>query len=288
MILTEYTHKPDVDVPAEESCYEVANRLKSAFQTNDDVIVINDAPIQVEDRIVNVDHLVLHPYGIVLVNSRSLFGRIEVNYRKQWNRVSKNRETPMENPIELYKYVTRDLREFLIKSTQEILSKTNNNQRTFDGVPIEAWFVKAPKTSIHDNGINQSNIIISEQLTQNINRSFSAFKKREFQMYGGVDSFKFIIPDMYATADFILGNPIERENYPSNDGVINKAGNKGNGKIGIVKAINVGKVHLIRGKDIRPSRKNPNEFIENNSEQDIQENSVFEDFDEDSSNKDLF
>lgn len=278
MILKEYSHRADVDAPAEESCYEVANRLKSAFQANDDVIVINDAPVQVEERIVNVDHLVLHPYGIVLVNSRSLFGRIEVNYRKQWNRVSKNRETPMENPIELFKYVTRDLRDHLIKNTQDILSKTNNNQRTFDGVPIEAWFVKAPKTSIHDNGINQSNIIISEQLTQNINRSFSAFKKREFQMYGGVDSFKFIIPDMYATADFILGNPIERANYPSNDGVINRNANKAAGKVGIVKAINVGNIKLIRKKDILPSRKKSLEHQEE----------VFEDLEADTSGKDLF
>ncbi|SEI41482.1 Nuclease-related domain-containing protein [Allopseudospirillum japonicum] len=148
MILKDYNHRPDADPRSEDNCAEVASRLRNAFRTNEDVLVLNDVPIAIEHRTVNVDQVVLHSYGITLINSRTLYGKIEVNYRHEWSRALKGRDLPMENPIELFKYVSRHLRNKLVKHTAQVLSKANGIQKTFDVLPIDVVFVQAPKSNI--------------------------------------------------------------------------------------------------------------------------------------------
>ncbi|ODC02448.1 hypothetical protein BFW38_01705 [Terasakiispira papahanaumokuakeensis] len=257
MILKEYKHRPDANSKSEENCAEVSTRLRNAFKTNEDVLVMSDVVVEVEERKVNVDHVVLHPYGITLINSRTLYGKIEVNYRQVWNRIVNGREIPMENPIELFKYVSRELRNKLNNHTAEVLTRHNGVQKGFEVLPIEVIFVQAPKTTIQGNGINQSFIMTVEQVTQSINRSFSSYKKREFQMYGGMESFKFTPSDMHATADLLMGNVIDRSQYPAAESAQTQAVKQG--RRGIVRAVSTLRPHIIKGRDIKPGRQRDNE-----------------------------
>lgn len=214
MILTDYTFRPDTDSLAEENCADVAKKLKQAYNDAQDHIIINNLVVDVYDRKITVDQAVLHTYGITLINSRTLYGKIEVNYRQEWSRSVKGRDIPLENPTELYKHVSKALRDYLVKHTEDIMSKHNGVQKNFDGLPIELMFIQAPKCGLQGNGINSSNILFSEQLIQTITRHFNSYKKRVYQQFGGMDVFRFISSDMYACADFLIGNEINRESYP--------------------------------------------------------------------------
>ncbi|MBB1485240.1 nuclease-related domain-containing protein [Oceanospirillum sediminis] len=214
MILTDYTFRPDTDSLAEENCADVARKLKQAYNDVQDHIVINNLVVDVYDRKITVDQAVIHTYGITLINSRTLYGKIEVNYRQEWSRSVKGRDIPLENPTELYKHVSKALRDYLVKHTEDIMSKHNGVQKNFDGLPIELMFIQAPKSSLQGNGINSSNILFSEQLIQTITRHFNSYKKRVYQQFGGMDVFRFMSSDMYACADFLLGKEIDRESYP--------------------------------------------------------------------------
>ncbi|MFG1488087.1 nuclease-related domain-containing protein [Oceanospirillum sp. HFRX-1_2] len=214
MILTEYKFRPESDSRAEENCADVASKLKTAFAESTDMIVINNLQVEVYDRQITVDHAVLHTYGITLINSRMLYGKIEVNYRGEWSRSVKGRDLPMENPIDLYKHVSKALRDDLVKHVETILSKHNGVQKNFDGMPIELLFIQAPKSGLQGNGINSSAILFSEQLTQTITRHFNSYKKRVYQQFGGMDVFRFISSDMFACADYLVGNEIDRDSYP--------------------------------------------------------------------------
>ena len=258
MILKDYVHRPDADPRSEETCAESATRLRNAFKSNEDVLLLNDIRLAFEeDRTVNVDHVVLHSYGITLVSSRSIYGKIEVNYRGEWSRNVKGRDIAMQNPIDLYKYISKNLRENLTSNIGELLTRTKGAQRTFENMPIDVLFIQALKSSIVGTGINQSNIIFVEALTQNINRTFVAYKKREFQMYGGLDTFKLSQSDMYAIANFLMGNEIDRASYPDSDehtpnqvavpAVI--------GRTGIIRAYSTLPVKIIKGSSIKPGRK---------------------------------
>lgn len=265
MILKEYEHRPDADPRSEETCADSASRLSNAFKDNEDVIVLNDIRLPFEeDRSLNIDHIVLHAYGLTLINSRTIYGKIEINYRGEWSRSLRGKEAAMQNPIEIFKYIIKFLRENLTENIGKLLTRhSKGQQRTFENMPIDVLFIQALKSSIIGTGINQSNIIFGEALTQNINRTFSAYKKREFQMYGGLDTFKISRSDMYAIANFLMGNEIDRSTYP--DAEYSSAAADGDGaeedsnfvrgRVGIIRAISTLPSKIIKGRDILPSRK---------------------------------
>lgn len=257
MILKDYVHRPDADPKSEETCADAATRLRNAFKSNEDVVVLNDIRIPFDEgRTVNVDHVVLHSYGMTLVNSRAIHGKIEVNYRGEWSRSIRGRDVAMQNPVETFKYVSRNVRRMLTDSINELLTRTKGSQKTFENMPIDVLFIQAPKSAIVGTGINNSSIIFSEALTQTINRTFSSYKKREFQMYGGLDTFKISRSDMYAIADFLMGNDIDRSSYPESSEVATptKTEQAPEGKRGIVKARSTLPVKIIKGKHIKPGR----------------------------------
>ena len=258
MILTEYKYRPDTDSRAEENCADVASKLKTAFAESADIIVINNLQVEVYDRQITVDHAVIHTFGITLINSRTLYGKIEVNYRGEWSRSVKGRDIPMENPTDLYKHVSKALRDELVKEHERIMSKHNGAQKTFDGLPIELMFIQAPKCGLQGNGINSSNILFGEQLAQTISRHYSSYKKRLYQQFGGMDVFRFISSDLYACADFIIGNEINRDSYPvaQPDQNINEEDKPVVAKRVIVRTKRAGGgPGVIKAKNIRPSRK---------------------------------
>ncbi|MFK7160438.1 nuclease-related domain-containing protein [Marinospirillum sp. MEB164] len=259
MILKDYIHRPDADPRSEETCAEAATRLRNAFKNNEDVLVLNDIRLPMdEERTLNIDHIVIHSYGITLINSRTIYGKIEVNYRGEWSRNIKGREVAMQNPIEMFKYVSRNLREMLTQQIDALLTRAKGSQKTFENMPIDVLFIQAIKSSIIGTGINQSNIIFVEALTQSINRTFSAYKKREFQMYGGLDTFKISSSDMYAIADCIQGNEIDRSTYPNVDEVVKPGAESApaaTGRRGIVRAHSTLPVKIIKARDIKPSRR---------------------------------
>lgn len=258
MILKDYIHRPDADSRSEENCAETATRLRNAFKNNEDVLLLNDIRLPFDDeRTINVDHVVLHSYGITLISSRAIYGKIDVNYRGEWSRSIKGREIAMQNPIELFKHVSKNLRENLMTNIDELLTRTKGAQRTFDNMPIDVLFIQALKSTIIGTGINQSNIIFVEALTQSINRTFVAYKKREFQMYGGLDTFKISQSDMYAVANFLMGNEIDRSSYPDSDELTTNPVTAPTitGRPGIIRAYSTLPVKVIKGSSIKPSRK---------------------------------
>ncbi len=258
MILKDYVHRPDADPKSEETCADVATRLRNAFKSNEDVVVLNDIRIPYdEDRTVNVDHIVIHSYGMTLVNSRAIHGKIEINYRGEWSRSVRGREIAMQNPIEMFKYVSRNMRAMLTENIDQLLTRAKGSQKTFENMPIDALFIQAPKSAIVGTGINNSSIIFAEALTQSINRTFSAYKKREFQMYGGLDTFKISRSDMYALADFLMGNEIDRSSYPdaSEVGETTRTEEAPQGKKGIIRAHSTLPVKIIKGRNIKPGKR---------------------------------
>jgi len=258
MILKDYVHRPDADSRSEETCAEAATRLRNAFKNNEDVLLLNDIRMPFdEERTINVDHVVLHSYGITLISSRAIYGKIEVNYRGEWSRNVKGREIAMQNPVELYKHLSKNLRDNLSQNLDILLTRSKGSQRTFENMPIDVLFIQALKSTIIGTGINQSNIIFVEALTQSINRTFVAYKKREFQMYGGLDTFKISQSDMYAIANFLMGNEIDRSSYPDSD---EQTSNQVSvpatvGRPGIIRAYSTLPVKIIKGRDIKPGKK---------------------------------
>ena len=50
---------------------QMAFYLKRAFQESDDIFVINDLRIEMNDDVAQIDHLIMHRFGFIVIESKS-------------------------------------------------------------------------------------------------------------------------------------------------------------------------------------------------------------------------
>ena len=69
---------------------QMAFYLKRAFQNKSDVVVINDLRIQMDDDTAQMDHLIIHRFGFIVVESKSVTAKISINEHGEWSRYYRN------------------------------------------------------------------------------------------------------------------------------------------------------------------------------------------------------
>lgn len=74
--------------------------LRRAYAEASDVYVINDLRIVLGAEAAQIDHLVIHRYGFVVVESKSVTGSMEVNTQLEFVRNYGRRRTGMKSPIQ--------------------------------------------------------------------------------------------------------------------------------------------------------------------------------------------
>lgn len=53
--------------------------LRRAFADNKNIYVFNDLCLEHEDDAAQIDHLIFHQYGVVIIESKSVTNRVEIN-----------------------------------------------------------------------------------------------------------------------------------------------------------------------------------------------------------------
>ncbi|MDR5867475.1 NERD domain-containing protein [Halomonas koreensis] len=85
-----YGHKQEQDV---------AFHLRREFGDNDQVRVIHDLVIEHEGERAQIDHLVIHPYGFIIIESKSIVGEVRVNAEGEWSRSYRGQWSGIKSPI---------------------------------------------------------------------------------------------------------------------------------------------------------------------------------------------
>lgn len=102
---------------------DVAFVLRRAFKEHKQVYVINDFKFTFNDETAQIDHLIVYPYGFVLIESKSIKGEIKVNDLGEWTRSLNNKWSGMASPIKQVELQQKLLREMLHENRETILSK---------------------------------------------------------------------------------------------------------------------------------------------------------------------
>ena len=126
MILKELSRKNTVSATAkagQEQEGNVAFFLRRAFKDSPDIFVINDFKFTHNDETAQIDHLIIYPYGFVLMESKSITGEIKVNSFSEWTRSFNNNWSGMPSPIKQVELQQRLLRELLFENSHKILPK---------------------------------------------------------------------------------------------------------------------------------------------------------------------
>jgi hypothetical protein len=143
---------------------DVAFFLRRAYKEHQKVFVFNDLRFEHHDEIAQVDHLILYPYGFVLIESKSITGEIKVNKSNEWARSYKNQWAGMRSPIQQVQLQEKLLRELLFENRSQILPKIFGMlQESFGGRCWDQLCAISSNAIVHRDQMPQE---ISEQLVK--------------------------------------------------------------------------------------------------------------------------
>jgi len=140
---------------------QMGHYLDRAFAKSKDIFVLNDIRLQNDTDTAQIDHLVIHSYGFVIIESKSVSSKISVNNHGEWKRIYNNQEKGMPSPIQQAKRQIAFLKDYLNQNCtnafrdrmiNKIISKPSFNNYKFDVL-----------IAISDNGIiERDNIDLPE------------------------------------------------------------------------------------------------------------------------------
>jgi hypothetical protein len=153
--------------------------LRRAFKEDKNVCVFNDLRLEQEQDAAQIDHLILHRYGITIVESKSVTTRIQVNEYGEWSRWFNGTLKGMPSPVLQAQRQGEFLRKYLNAHAEILLGKILGfRQATFRNMPLDIL------VAISDSGIinRPKQVLLEEvckadQVTERIQAKFEKSRK---------------------------------------------------------------------------------------------------------------
>ncbi len=129
--------------------HQMAHYLRRAFRDDPKVVVLNDLRIEDRGEIAQIDHLVIHTYGMIIVESKSVTTKVAVNPQGEWARVFGGTKKGMASPILQAKRQGEILKNVLHAHREELVGKVllGLKQRGFQKMSLDVL------VAISDGGI---------------------------------------------------------------------------------------------------------------------------------------
>lgn len=108
---------------------QMAFYLRRFFANSPDVDVLNHLRIELGGEVAQMDHLVIHPYGFIIVESKSVTGSVQIKDDGQWIRWYEKKPSGMQSPL-----TQARMQGMLLK---ELLSSKVQQKGFFDQVPVD-------------------------------------------------------------------------------------------------------------------------------------------------------
>ena len=100
---------------------DVAYYLRRAFKESKQIFVFNDIKFSHHDETAQIDHLILYPYGFILIESKSITGEVTVNTHEEWSRSYNGQWRGMPSPIKQTELQKKLLVDLLESNVEQIL-----------------------------------------------------------------------------------------------------------------------------------------------------------------------
>lgn len=98
---------------------QMAHYLRRFFASSADVDVLNYLRIDLAGEVAQMDHLVLHPYGLLIVESKSVAGSVQIKDDGQWIRWFNKQPQGMRSPVTQAKMQVMLLKELLERTVKQ-------------------------------------------------------------------------------------------------------------------------------------------------------------------------
>lgn len=151
---------------------KMAFYLRVDFDDSKEVHVLNSVRIELEDGAVQIDHVLVHPWGMIIVESKSVTGKVQIKDDGQWIRWFNDKSSGMESPLTQATIQAKRLRKHLNR-----MAKPEN---FFDQIPIDVLVAVSDKGVILQpkNG-PVDGVWKADQIVEKIQMRLSTLKQRE-------------------------------------------------------------------------------------------------------------
>ena len=155
---------------------QMAHYLKRAFQDKKDIFVINDLRLEMNEDIAQIDHLIIHRYGFLIIESKSVTSKISINEYGEWVRHYLKNTNGMPSPINQARRQADFLKNYLMSRSENLLKKSLIFQASFTDFKFDIL------VAISDSGIinrpknsDISGVYKADQITDEINSIISSY-----------------------------------------------------------------------------------------------------------------
>ncbi|MGJ7459025.1 nuclease-related domain-containing protein [Halomonas sp. MA07-2] len=124
-----YGHKQEQDV---------AFYLRREYANDEQFLIINDLLVCHGEENAQIDHLVIHPYGFIVIESKSIHGEVRVNAQGEWSRSYRGEWSGMPSPIRQAELQQSLLKNLLRDNAERFIGKMLGIQ---GGVRGRTWDV---------------------------------------------------------------------------------------------------------------------------------------------------
>lgn len=160
---------------------QMAYYLERAFGEEAYIRVFNDLRIRRRDMNAQIDHLVLHRFGFVIIESKSIHDQIRMNAQGEFTRVSGRSRSGMPSPIRQANEQATWLRELLDenKTTLRPMAKTLLNRPIQPDFRAERFRVLVAISNggrIEDDGVRPDELCKADAVCDKVRETIAAYE----------------------------------------------------------------------------------------------------------------
>ncbi len=186
---------------------QMAFYLKREFKDDSQFLVFNNLRFEKDGDACQIDHLVLHRYGMVIIESKSVTTRVEVNELGEWKRWFNNTEKGMPSPILQAQRQGKFLKNYLEDHVETLLDKLIlGRQAHFNEMPIDLLVAVSDSGIINRPKNDQLNTIFkADQIADKVKGIVSEYRKIESLLIFSLKSaYLFNMDEVSRISNFIL------------------------------------------------------------------------------------
>lgn len=120
---------------------QMAFYIKREFQASGSIFVLNDVRVSFDNDNAQIDHLIVYPAGVVIVESKSVSGELTINAHGDWIRTTGSKKKGMPSPI------------IQAQNQSKVLKRYLDNQNSLLGWRLPRSFKYDVFVAVSDDGI---------------------------------------------------------------------------------------------------------------------------------------
>ena len=153
---------------------QLAFYLKRAFEPEQHIQVLNDLRLEHKDDAAQIDHLIVHSYGMVIIESKSVVGTLKINDQGEWLRSYKGRYQGMPSAKLQAERQALFLRRYLEEYGGQLLGTTKGKRAMFSATPIDVLVAISDGGVIHRPKHQKLDYLVkAEQIPDRVTRLIS-------------------------------------------------------------------------------------------------------------------